>query len=958
MECKNKIEIGFVWVFVALFAAVSAQSHAAGSELNADSAEDAVEEVIVTGSRIQREDGYDQPSPVTTVSNEMLLSAAPSNIADALNQLPQFTGSLTRTSCCGIGSSGNFLNLRGLGTSRVLILLDGDRVAPTRELGDVDVNLLPEMLISRVDVVTGGASAAYGSDAVSGVVNYVIDQNFDGVKVTAQGAQSTYGDNKEIKFGLAVGNSFADGRGHIVASLEHYESDGLRVDARSESRQGHYLGGFGIDAIPFENLTGVMSTSATNGGVIVNAAGLPVADDDAPLAGTLFLPEGGSRPFVFGTPIPGITPVALGGDGYVYGPSSALAELRTDKFYTLLNYDFSDTVSAYARINAAESATFQFPLQNSQSGAAAYTIFRENAFLPAAVADQMDSAGVSSFRLARQSNDWGMIGNDVVNQTYDVSAGFNWSTENGWDWKLNASHGQSELNAGVVNNAILDHVYAAADAVVDPSSGEIVCNVTLTNPGEFPGCRPLNVFGENAASQAALDFVLGRSEQVIKNQQDVFAINTQGRLFDIPSGEVVVAAGVEHIRRSLDQSSNSLALSQVNATGVRALPASLCPTSETCRFGRWNQGNFGVADASDSRNELFAEVLIPLLSDTAFANYLELNGAYRYTDYENSGGVDTWKIGLDYQPTDSLRIRGTRSRDIRAPNLFEMFAGATRSFGSTTLVQDPLNPTPVPGNYVNLSRGNPNLEPEIADTYTIGFVYQPAWLSGFSGSIDYFDIELRDSIADTTPQSVLDRCAEGDQDACGSISRDAATNTITQIVLQRINLDRTIVRGVDFDLSYSRDVGPGFLQIRMLATKLIERSSTVGTAEFDFSGFAGGPEWRGNLTISYEMDTVSLFWQQRYIDRVRRWLFLPPGSNVFANPEFASVSYTDVTATWNLGHNRDIELYGTINNLFNKKPPVQPTPFVAGLAYPSFPTGNPNYDIVGTQFTVGARVTF
>ena len=163
---------------------------------------------------------------------------------------------------------------------------------------------------------------------------------------------------------------------------------------------------------------------------------------------------------------------------------------------------------------------------------------------------------------------------------------------------------------------------------------------------------------------------------------------------------------------------------------------------------------------------------------------------------------------------------------------------------------------------------------------------------------------------------------------------------------------------MDFDLSYVRDLGAGSVQLRILATRLIERSSTIGAAEFEFAGFAGDPEWRGNLTVSYEIDNFSFYWQQRYIDRVRRWLFLPPGSNVFANPEFPSVNYTDVTATWNLGQNRDIQLYGTINNLFNKKPPFQPTPFVAGLGYPSFPTGNPSYDIVGTQFTVGARVTF
>ncbi len=943
-------------VFCGLMTGPAWAQDSSPSAATEQASDEVVEELVVTGSRIQRENGYDQPTPVTSISNEALQAAAPSNIPDGLNMLPQFKPTNTRQRCCDIGTSGNYLNLRGLGSSRVLVLLDGARIAPSRESGDVDANLLPEMLVNRVDIVTGGASAVYGSDAVSGVVNYIIDQDFTGFKAMAQGGSSTgHGDNDEVKFGIAGGMSFASGRGQVVASLEHYESDGLRISDREQARNGHYLGGVGAPTLPFENLTGIINIAATNGGVIVNETnGLPVPDAGAPLAGTLFLPGGTTRPFDMGPRVVGITPVARGGDGFIYGAGSALAELETDKLYTRLNYDLSDNLSAHVRLIAAESNTVQYTLESSARGGTAFTIFRDNAFLPTSVGTQMDTAGVSSFRLAREHNDWGMIGNDVTNSTYDINIGLEGAfTGTSWSWQASYTNGETELDGAAFNNPIIENVYAAADAVIDPASGNIVCNVTLTNPGEFPGCEPFNPFGEGSTSAAALGYMVGTSDQIITNGQDILSIGGQGEWFEMPAGPLAVAVGAEYIQRDLEMESNTYAVTQVNPTGIRGLPTNYCPTPETCQFGRWGQGNFGVADASDSRSELYGEFLAPLLKDSPMARSLELTGAFRYTDYEYSGGVNTWKIGLDYVPVEPLRIRGNISRDIRAPNLFELFAGPTRSFGSTTLISDPQNPVAVPGAYVNLSQGNQNLEPETADTMTIGFIYEPSWLPGFSGSIDYFDIEIDDAIADTTPQSVLDRCEQGDQMSCDAVSRDPTTNIITQIILQKINLDSLSVSGFDFDFSYQREVGPGLLKLRLIATNASERITVIAGNETDYAGFTGDPEWRGNLTAAYDVGNFYFSLQQRYIESVKRWIFVPGGPR-FEDTDNPSVSYTDLTASWNVGGTDRIQLYATINNLFDKQPPQQPTPFVAGLAYPT----NASYDIVGTMATLGARIVF
>ncbi len=274
-QIANSLKAGSALVSLAILCAGSPAAFA-----QADAGEQ--EAILVTGSRIQR-DGYDQPTPVTVMTAEALQNSQPSTLADALNKLPQLGGGRSRTFCCEVGTVGNYLNLRSLGTTRTLVLLDGQRVVATRESGDVDVNLLPELLVERVDVVTGGASAAYGSDAVSGVVNYVIDKKFTGLKLNLQGGISNYGDDQSFRIGAAGGAAFADGRGHFVIGVEHFKTDGIEsLNDRPSSNNGHFMAGNGTAAAPYVALNGVRQNTASYGGVIVDAGGLPVAGAGRP----------------------------------------------------------------------------------------------------------------------------------------------------------------------------------------------------------------------------------------------------------------------------------------------------------------------------------------------------------------------------------------------------------------------------------------------------------------------------------------------------------------------------------------------------------------------------------------------------------------------------------------------------------------------------------------------------
>jgi outer membrane receptor protein involved in Fe transport len=936
-----------------------------------------VEELVVTGTRIKRATSYDQPTPVTSLNADALQSAAPGTISDALNQLPQFSYSGGRTaSCCSAGfAPGAFLNLRGLANggqgTRTLVLLDGERVAPTRELGDVDTNLLPELLTQRVDVVTGGASAVYGSDAVAGVVNYVIDQQFTGVKFLAQTGQTNYADDKSIKVGVAAGQEFAGGRGHALLSLEHYDANGIPSLADRPSAEGagllNILGGSGTAAVPYQELANTRRTLSTDGGVIVNSAGAPVATTADPLAGLVFDGPSATHRFITGTVPPGTGGIQIGGDGSIVNSAAIAASLKTNKLFTRLSYELTDAVRAHLRLNASKSSNVQHMFHNRQESATAFTIFRDNAFLPTDIAAAMSAAnggaGLASFRLGRFSRDLGWGTNDYDNTNYDVSLGFEGKINETWNWHANYAHGQTKETARVTNNAILDNLYAAADAVVNPANGQTVCRVTLTNPGAFPGCVPINLFGNGTPSQAAIDFVTGTSRQDITNKQDIVSAYTQGSVVELPAGPLTAAVGGEYRKRSLLEESNDVALGQINNTGIRGLPTSLCPSNAPCRFGRFNLANFGEADGSDDVKEAYIETALPLLKDAFLAKSLELDGAFRYTDYENSGGVNTWKFGVGYAPLMGLRLRAARSRDIRAPNLFELFSGPVVSFGGSGQIRDPqFGGAPNAAPITITTRGNSDLQPEKADTWTVGMVFQPEWLPGFVGSVDYYKIDIEQAISSALSsiaalQGVVNNCQGGDAASCSQITRDPTSGEITNILLQAVNLNARNTKGIDFDLSYSHNLGPGKFGIRTVVNRLFDYIDTVGGVSTQYAGkvevSGARPKWRGNLSLTYDLARASLFVQERYIGQLDQF-FAGNRNGVFANPTLGSVLYTDVTATWRFDEQGKYEIYGTANNVFNRKAPFYP-PSVTGLGYP---TVFQLYDVSGSYFTLGARARF
>ncbi|MEQ8936329.1 MAG: TonB-dependent receptor plug domain-containing protein, partial [Amphiplicatus sp.] len=468
-------------------------------------AEDAAEadvirdEITVTGSRVVR-DGEDAPTPTTVIGLEDVQKSAPAYLADYLNQLPELANSLSPTTGRnGSSSGGNFLNLRGLGVNRTLVLLDSRRVAPSILTGGVDISLLPTSLVKRVDIVTGGASAAWGSDAVAGVINIILDKDFTGVKGTAQYGITDEGDGEQYKVNMSLGTSFANERGHVLVSVEHTDVSSIEKASARDWYQGWNI-------IPNPD-AGVMGQPAR---LVIPGVGVARSAPEGvistgPLAGTGFDENGAPVPYDLGFTA-GL--LSFGGDAFLHGGESQIqVPLKTTTVFARTEYEISPVLTVFAEGNFAQ--TDNDYLVRSYQRFGDITIQNDNAFLHPAMVQAMTDASVTSFNMGKIHLDFGPsnVQNDrrlfrgVVGAEGDLGAG--------WEWDSYYQYGKTSIDANVVNNVVTARYNEAVDSVL--SGGIPVCRSTLSNPGN--GCVPVNPFGANAASSDSRDYVVGVASQ-------------------------------------------------------------------------------------------------------------------------------------------------------------------------------------------------------------------------------------------------------------------------------------------------------------------------------------------------------------------------------------------------------------------------------------------------------------
>jgi outer membrane receptor protein involved in Fe transport len=890
----------------------------------AQDAAEGLEEIQVTGSRIRNQTTINTPTPVTTLTQTELTNLNPaSTMAEQLDQLPQFFNTQTaqRGGTTFTTASGSFLNLRGMGIQRTLVLLDGSRVIPADAGGAANIDNFPTALMQRVDVITGGASAAYGADALAGVVNFVLDREFEGLKTKVSTGISEYGDGDNYNFSVAGGKSFMDDRLHAVGSMEARKIDQI-IAERGRLKNWNDMG-------LVQNPAWISATATPN---VPRRITVPhVFDNRGSPNGVITTPgfaftnytfseDGQSvRPYQFGQYSNAFTNSQSGGPEYnnnllatAQGPDGA--EVQQRSFFGALKYDVTDSFSVRVQGIAGRTESNERGVRGAMTIAGpqyAYIIQQDNAYLPQAVRDEMIRTNRQSITVEKRGqirvpgrlNAYDDRTNRNISSMQSLTAGFDWDIDQNWHLTGNYQIGESEVRSGTWNMPRIDKFYLSIDAVRD-ASGNIICNVTRANPTpaqlaafmqgkllpsplnplgvtadspigplDAAACRPQNIFGSGNVSQEAIDYFDDTKNTIREMDQDFAEFLLSGDIYEgWGAGAIGAAFGLTYRDESVIQYTHpqygERGLLNAPALGIRGIPPGFAgPGNRTLHAFTGPP----VGTGTNTVREAYAELSVPVWEfDTGQSISTTLG--YRKSDYATSGIIDSWKVGLDVTLMEDLRWRFTKSRDVREPNLSERYF--TGAGGGT--INDPAFGGQVNNSLTILPSPNPGLQSELGDTITTGFVYQPSfaeWIDGVQLAVDSFEIDLGASIGLYGGQAIVNDCfATQNPFACSLVKRDPATNQIQQILNVQTNSGGAQTRGVDVELQYAME--PDFFSAesesftaRAMVGYLAERSTTTAAGIYtNFVGRISTPEYTALATFNYNIADFGVMLQTTYYD--------------------------------------------------------------------------------------------
>jgi iron complex outermembrane recepter protein len=951
------------------------------------------EEITVTGSRLRR-DGMTSPTPVTAVEMSEVRAMAPTLLMDSLNQLPQFRDNDQSQTGSIFSSSGgsNSVNLRGIGSNRTLTLLDGRRLVPGQQAGTVDIAILPTSLIQRVEVVTGGASAAYGSDAISGVTNFILDTNFTGAKADLQAGSTDRNDHRNYQVEFAAGGDIGE-KGHIVGSVDYYNADGmLGLQGRDWGQRDWAMFTRGVTAQP-------RRFYAPDGQSRVTAPGGMIPS--GPLGGTIFV-DGQPTALVNGTEVVGTAQVG-GNNGNSLNEDWTSLRPGDERNSAFLHYkyDFTPDKTAYVQILHGEHAVTAMPAPTGFAPGWGLTLYNDNPYLPQSIVDRMAAANVTSVPFNRIYEDLSPS-RLVRDTTRTTTVGFDGKVGNRLYLSAYYQQGENIEYANYSQNGQLvrtDRFYRALDSAIDPATGQIVCRANLAiyggltpeqealvtkvnpqgrtvsaDPENNRQCVPMDPFA-TTLPQNVIDYVTeGDPYHRQQLRQNIFDMTLQTDIGqNRRPGSISIGGGVSYRDENLFQDAGGSAddprrfqdfgvFSSFNDPAdqipIRGLPGFV---RDRGVFFTGNPNSQGPIQGAFNVWELYAESIVPIIKNDNGGG-VELHLAARYADYTGSGGVWAWKAGGDWRINQQVRFRGTVSRDTRAGSLSERFdtqgAGANIAQG-----QDPVLPNET---YIAglTTGGNPDIRPELADTTTVGVVYQPQWAEDLNLSIDFYDIKIKDAIAQLGTQEILDRCyLQGAQDVCALIKRnDTGTPYILQIYNIFINIAETVTRGVDIEASYRKRMkifgGNESVAFRFFANYLDEVSSAfVGVAPLNQAGELAYPKWLLTGSFTYSNGPFHFNWQTRYRDSTIRNLLYTEGTDI-ENNHVSGRTYTNLNLSYDLDWGKTSgQLYFYVGNLFDKDPPLVPGG-VSGTTSMAAYTDNGRFETIGRNYNLGVQFKF
>ncbi|MGO1069851.1 TonB-dependent receptor domain-containing protein [Lysobacter sp. CA199] len=948
----------------AALTSVVAPAYAQQAEATSDDGVTKIETVTVTGSRISNPNVVSaQPVSVLTAADIKATGAV--NIGDVLTTMPQLATSFTMgNSTQFIGTAGVAMqDLRNLGTARTLVLVNGRRmVGSSSGTTAVDTNLIPADWIERVEIITGGASAVYGADAVSGVVNFILKKKYEGANLHAQYGTSQHGNFDKAFVSLTGGTNFSDDRGNIAFSLEHSRQDSLEFRDR--------FGNEDLVTITTPGSEYTRSYFRNGGNYEFTTGGVFGSNFRDPSTLNVFNPDGSFRPLR----INGLTDAGRRRcTDCDHNDSNRSFQLQPKYDRTTLNVVSSFDINndhrlylegMYNKVNVKSASSGAFNTWGTYGG---HYIAADNAYIKPALAA---ATGGEDFVVSRDDFDGGLRGEDTERKTQRLVIGAEGALGTDWQYDVSVNYGRTHERRLNLNNRYNERFWAGLDAVTD-STGKIVCR-SQRDPGSLnattgevvsadvaASCVPFSVFGDGAITRQARDwFNVTTLTKTRLTQMVAGGSLVNNNLFELPAGPVSLAAGLEYRRETSEQINDPRDIAGL--TFLNAIPSS--------------SGSYNV-------RELWLETAVPVLHDLPLIKNLTIGGAIRFSDYDTTGNTRAWRYNLDWVINDSLRLRGNASSAVRAPNIDELFSGQSQNFG---IVDDPCdvqqigratNPDvrranctalglpanfrdEVTGSNQGLSGSNPNLEPETGRTWTAGFVFTPSFLEGFSLNVDYWEIKLRNAISildfETTAQRCVDSPGGIGNVYCNNIVRrgDGQIDRVTAIY-QNIAAKET--DGVDIGVQYVHDLYGGKMNWKLDASRVLGYTDYPfqddPNSAVDYLGALGYPKWKASFSAGYTRDDWQATWSTRFVSGVARTTdydtykadpyFIAPGKAGSGVVHDVRVGYTFGKTGW--------DVYGGITNVFDSDPP---------LAMYGDTFGSGVYDAIGRAYYLGFNYKF
>jgi iron complex outermembrane receptor protein len=918
------------------------------------------ESIVVTGSRIVRPD-LESIVPVAVVGREDLQNDAAINIQDTLAEMPQFGIGTTRTNSNFLTSANGVatLNLRNLGANRTLTLVNGRRfIGGIAGTTAVDVNNIPTEFVERVETITGGASSIYGSDAIAGVVNFILRDRIEGFSVRTQYNLSGRGDNPRYYASLTGGETFLDDRLSVIGHISYDKDEGLRSLKRDISDQDC--------GTPFGN-----------------AAGLICGPDSYSIFGA-------QGQFYFNSPtntIPGTPSFSFDQNNNLILGRGAGFNRNAERYISvpverilssvIATFDITDSLELFAEgtYSKVKSRSSLEPsaIGIGRVGAADVTqsIAIDNPFIPAAIqaiiaqrnSDADPANDITGISAQRRFNEVFDRSNRNDRDVYRIAAGLRGDFGGGWNYDLSYIYGRFEDHTES-ETAVRSRIANAIDAIRLPN-GQIVCR---SEAARAEGCAPLNLFGYGSASPEASAYVQSDTPRSldVTNQQHVVSASISGSPFALWAGDIGIAAGVEYRKESVFADNDPLTNAGQNIGNI---------TQDL-------RGEFDVREA-------FAEVNIPLLKDQ-LVNYLGLIGAVRVSDYSTIGTVWSWNAGAEFEPFAGLRFRGVYASANRAPNLSELFTQPNETFATITDPCNGVTATNDAAGYGNACRaipaiaaeiaargvfnytlsqqqqingftgGNTELNEETAKTITLGAVITPVQIPGLSLTVDYFDIEVDGAIATLGRQFSVQQCLlQGSAVFCDNVIRGADGRIVT-VNGQLINVSTIETAGIDANLRYDRRIGENDRINFTLAYSHLFHFRNQGNPVapvVDFAGSAGQAEDRFTARVAYTTGPFTASWQATHQSKVVHSVtFTNTNPDLLEMNNIPAFTYHDIQLRYDLDSQPSFSIYGGVDNLFDKQPPFLPSPPFASIT--GTETQADVYDPIGRRFYIGVRVGF